>query len=229
VTSAPPYKILFDELKSLIDDTKNRELECREFLRYIPHFLFKQTVIDYVYYEKEYRGHSGISDYVISAKVREDNGIDCVKAYIWELKAPQCPIFEKENENRLHPSTELIQAENQLLHYYYENKGSEQFRDEFEVTHPENVRFGGIIIGCNKMLVKGQFENESKRDKLYEKAMRIRGRYFYDYHGIRIITWDAILDQFVPATTHPIQHLTQSNTPVQIPQMPKDIIIGQAG
>lgn len=191
-----PENNLYAQLKSLIDDSEHKEHECRQYLQYARYLLFRETVIRFVYVETEYRGHSGDSDYVISGEVRDESGVQCIRAYIWELKAPQCFIFERGTKNRLRPSEDLIQAENQLLHYYLEQKGSSQFRDEFGVTHPDNVRLGGIIIGCNRTKVNGEYE-ESKKVKLYEKAMRTR-RMLYDPSGIRLMTWDHILEHLQP-------------------------------
>jgi hypothetical protein len=211
-----PHENRYDELKALIDDETKKEHECRKYLQYIPHYLFRETVVSYEYRETEYRGHSGDSDYVISGKVKDESGFECVRAYIWELKAPQCYIFEKDTKNRLRPTKDLIQAENQLLHYYEEQKGSDQFRDEFKVTHPDNVCFGGIIIGCNRTLVKGDY-NEKKKERLFQRTKTIRDKHFYRNSGIRLVTWDTILCQFRP----PIRGETRSDIAEQEIPMPK--------
>ena len=131
-----------------------------------------------------------------------------MKAYIWELKAPQCHIFEKDTENRLRPSKDLIQAENQLLNYYHENKGSELFRNNFGVTHSEYVCFGGIIIGSHARRVRGDYE-EAKKEKLIETAFMIRKNYIYDRLNIRIMHWDYILDLLKPRTSPQRQTLPE--------------------
>ena len=189
-----------ETLTGLISANENKELECREFLQYAKEVLVRDTVVEFVYIEKERRGTSGDSDYIVSCKVCDEIGIESVKAYIWELKAPQCYIFEKDTENRLRPSKELIQAENQLLHYYHEHRGSEQFKNEFGVTHSDNVLFGGIIIGCHDRKIKGDYQ-EDKGNKLFEKALMIRKKYIYDPLHIKIIHWDYILDLIKPPTT----------------------------
>lgn len=190
--------IAYKCLRELIESPNNKELECRKFLQYAKDALVRDTVMEFVYVEKERRGTSGDSDYIISCKVRDETGVEAVKAYIWELKAPQCFIFEKDTENRLRPTKELIQAENQLLHYYHEQRGNEQFRNEFRVTHSDNVLFGGIIIGCHSRKTKGNYE-ESKKNTLFEKALMIRKRYIYEPLQIRIIHWDYILDLLKPS------------------------------
>lgn len=192
-------------LRNLIEDEKNKEHECRKFLQHAKETLVTDTAKEFVYVETERRGASGDSDYIISCKVYDETGIESVKAYVWELKAPQCFIFEKETENRLRPTSELIQAENQLLHYYHEQKGSEQFRYEFGVTHSENVLLGGIIIGCRKRRVRGDYEDD-KKNKLFEKALMIRKTYLYSSR-IRILDWDHILEFLSPPISLPRQHV----------------------
>ena len=185
-SSPDPYS----ELKELIEGNTQKELKCRKYLCYVPHILFKEFVTDIIYSDKEYRTFSGDSDYVISGIVKEESGISYPKAYIWELKAPQCFIFKRERGGRLSPTSDLFEAENQLLNYYHDILGQQSFLDTYRVA-PQNVQAGGIIIGCNKTTVKGKFE-ELKRDELYEKAIKIR-QYFYKSMGIRLLTWDYVL------------------------------------
>ncbi len=184
----------YNQLRKLIQADGNKELECRAFLHHVKTALIPETVLEFVYIDKERRGNSGDSDYVLSVKVQDETGLQAVKAFIWELKAPQCYIFEKETENRLRPSKELIKAENQLFHYFHENKGDENFKRDFQIVHSDNIYFGGIIIGRHDRWVDGDFINVDKRNKLYEKALTIRKQYIYDRWNIRILTWDYILD-----------------------------------
>lgn len=196
------------ELKELIEATENKEHECREYLQYAKEALVKDTVLEFVYIETERRSTVGDSDYIISGKIVDETDNECVKAYIWELKAPQCYIFEKDTENRLRPTKELIQAENQLLNYYHENKGSDTFRNDFGITHPDNVRFGGIIIGSHARRVKGDYRDD-KREKLIETAFMIRKNYIYDRLNIRIMHWDYIKDILKPSTSPKRQTVTE--------------------
>jgi hypothetical protein len=133
--------------------------------------------MELVYLETEYREHSGDSDYVISAQVQESSGVQRVKAYVWESKAPQCYIFERDTDNRLKPSQDLVQAENQLLHYYLDLKGSEPSRDEFGVTTSDDFCLGGIIIGCNRTRVRGDYEeSQTLPQSLANKKDSVRAR-----------------------------------------------------
>ncbi|MEW6182274.1 MAG: hypothetical protein AB1500_03745 [Bacillota bacterium] len=193
----PPSLELYNELKNMIEDTIKREKECGEYLKHIPEFLFNETFKRVVYSDIEYRGNTGNADFVISAEVITSSGISTVKAYVYELKAPQCYIFERDNNERLKPSKDLISAENQLINYHDEMRSSDQFRDKYKVMHPDNVCIGGIIIGCSRFHVKGNYP-ESKKEVLYEGACRIRDHYFYRSCPMKLITWDMILRQFIP-------------------------------
>jgi hypothetical protein len=196
-------------LKKLIESKENKEHECREFLQFAKEALVRDTVVEFVYVETERRGTAGDSDYIISGKVVDETGIESIKVYIWELKAPQCYMFEKDTENRLRPTKDLIQAENQLLHYYHENKGNERFRNDFGVTHSDKVCFGGIIIGTHNRRAKGKY-GETKKNKLVETALMIRRKYIYDPLNIRIMHWDYILDLLKPRTQVPLQPLEEA-------------------
>ncbi|MCK4819396.1 hypothetical protein KA005_26725 [bacterium] len=217
----------YSSLESLIAGTENKEHECREFLQYAKEALIKDTPIDFVYVEKERRSATGDSDYIISCKVLDETGVESVKAYIWELKAPQCYIFEKDTENRLRPTAELIQAENQLFHYYHENRGDEDFRNDFSVTHSDNVHFGGIIIGCRQRKVKGEYEH-NKKIKLFEKALQIRKKYIYDPNMMRIMDWNFILDLLRPSQTL-VPMYAQTAGSLATPLDSEQIIVSSSG
>jgi len=185
----------YNKLKSLIDSEARTEDACREFLKHVPTLLFKETLIKLGSSDCDYRSHSGDSDYVISGITRDTCGIERIRVYVWELKAPQCYIFEEDTKNRVKPSNELIDAENKLLHYYDELKGSQQFLEKFGIAHSDNVCIGGIIIGCNLKLVSGNYSEEEKR-MLFARAKRIRDTCLYGSFGIKLMTWDTVLDQF---------------------------------
>jgi len=177
-------------LEALINDAQNKELECRLFLQYIKDVLVKNRATRFDYVETERIGNTGRSDYIISAVI-EEGGDECTKAYIWELKAPQCPIFEVDTENRLKPSKELIDAENKLLHYYLENKYSGVFHQQYHITNPVDVVLGGIIIGCRRTKVIGLMEEERK-NRLY-RIIKSSRDIFYGNSGIILLTWDDVV------------------------------------
>lgn len=201
MSDRPSKDVLHNELEKLIHDTANKEQECAKYLENVRELLIKEPFHNDTYIAEEYRGHSGDSDYIISANVEDSAGVKCIRAYIWELKAPQCYIFEKDSNHRLRPSKDLINAENQLLNYYDESIGSDNFKEEFKIIHPSDILIGGIIIGCNKTQVKGDFRDD-KKDKLYHTAKRIRDNCFYKNIQLKLMTWDYVLDRLRP----PIQN-----------------------
>ncbi len=184
-------------LAALIDADDFKERECRDFLKYAKAALVNDNVIEFLYVEQERRGYAGDSDYVFSCRIKHGAGAEYVRAYIWELKAPQCYIFEKDTEHRLRPTKELIDAENKLLNYYHEHKGSELFRNTFRVTQSTDIRLGGIIIGCNNRRVQGDYEMAMK-NKLYQDALTIRQTYLYDPAQFKIVNWNFIHDFIKP-------------------------------
>ena len=194
----PEIEDIVASLTSLIRSSTGRERECRKYLKHAREALVEKIVTEFVYVEEERRGSLGDTDYVISCRVRDETGTEFVKAYIWELKAPKYYIFERDTENRLRPTKELVQAENQLLNYVHENRGSDEFKATFGVLHPCEICFGGIIIGRNDTKVKGEYETE-KKNLLFVNALRIRSTYFYRPLGIRILTWNFILDYINPS------------------------------
>lgn len=185
------------KLKNLIDlsDTQD-ELECRKYLSYAEEFLFKKDVlVTRLYSERELPTNMGITDYVISGIIGNNPYFDpdCVKAYVWEFKAPQCFVFRKETENRLCPTKELFEAENQLLNYYHALKYNLTLVNRFKAGHPKNVFIGGIIIGSRERLVTGELEEEKKK-ALLKEAFDIRNSYFYAQTGLYLVTWSDVLD-----------------------------------
>jgi len=189
-------KKLHDELKALISDQNNKEKECRHYLYYVRDLLVDVTSATFLDEAEEYRGHSGDSDYLIVCRAVEESGIESNKAYLWEVKAPQVYLFESDTKNRVKPTKEFISAENQLLHYFEESKGSTQFREEFNIIHPDDVKLGGLIIGSKKTWVKGGDYDEPTLNRLYKRALNLRTRYLYGHSGLKVMIWDHILRYF---------------------------------
>jgi hypothetical protein len=183
-------------LKDLIDSADAQdELECRRYLSYAEEFLFKKdTLKRHLYSEREMPTNMGKSDYVISGIIG-NNPCDpgCVRAYVWEFKAPQCFLFRKDTENRLSPTKELFEAENQLLNYYHALKFDLTLVNRLQAGHPNNVFIGGIIIGSSERLVQGDLE-AMKKEVLLKDAYAIRNSYFYQHIGLLLMTWNQVLD-----------------------------------
>jgi len=194
---------LYDELKALIYHRNNKERECRAYLHHAIEILF-EIPGEAVVCDAEYRGHRGDSDYIVSGRGFESGNFSN-QVFIWELKAPQCFVFQADpnSSNRLIPSIDLINAENQLLNYYDELKYSSDFHADFEITHPSNVRIGGIIIGCDRTIIRGEF-SETEKIRLYNKALRCRNL-LYRYENISLKLWNSILDHLKPPEEPPRQ------------------------
>jgi hypothetical protein len=187
------------ELRKYIDDTKaDREHECREYLQYAHDFLFRDPWCLFPLLDskeiKEYRLHVGDSDYIIVAKVKNELGKEVHKAYVWELKAPQCPIFIAETKNRLSPSPELYKAINQLLHYYSEIRENGTFLKAFPMS-PADVKIGGIIIGCNRNRIPPEFTGVN-RDLLHSQVTCAWNILFES--KIRLLDWEKVLEWMSP-------------------------------
>jgi len=187
-----------EEFESLINSDTHKENECREYLQYVRELLVKTQVIDYIYVETERIENPGRSDYIITALI-DEGGEKSVKSFLWELKSPQCYIFEKDNESRLKPTKELIDAENKLLHYYYSCKGSDLFRQQYGISSTEDVKIGGIIIGSTKTKVRGDYDEE-KKTMLYRTAKYTRD-IMWRTAEIKLLTWNDILNMIKSSDT----------------------------
>lgn len=191
---------LFEELEALIAETSHKEIQCRTYLEHTKDRLVKCTPLSFKRFTPEYRGHTGDSDLVISCETINDAGKKSNEVYIWEIKSPQCHIFEFDNSNRVKPTAALISAENQLIHYFEEYQKSSQFLEEFELTSPDNLYIGGIIIGSTKTLVKPheKYIDEQAITALYTRAITYRKKHFYRSSSIELIIWDRILELLKP-------------------------------
>lgn len=184
---------VYNKLNVLIKGRARKELECKKFLTNIPEILIDRgNLLEPLFVASESRLYSGVSDYIISAKIRHEDGSISNKAYVWELKAPQCEIFVKDIENRLKPSEHLISAENQLFNYYHEVKANPFIQRDCNVFQ-DDIKLGGIIIGCERNLIRGISGKADKKRALYQRAKFIRETYLYERIGIRLLTWDTIL------------------------------------
>lgn len=143
------------------------------------------------------RSYFGSSDLTIVASLLDETMQEGDYAYIWELKAPQCYLMEfDENRNRCRPTSDLIKAENQLLHYGHESQNNDAHRTRLKILDRSKIRLGGIVIGTRDRILKGA---KSAGDiERATNSLNIRKNYFYNPHGIRIITWDRLIEHLRP-------------------------------
>jgi hypothetical protein len=209
---------LHDKLKSLIETNAHTEKDCRAFLKHARSLLINFTSETFVEDAEEYRGNAGDSDYLIVTRTKNEAGIEKNVAYLWEAKAPQLALFEADTNNRVRPTKDFISAENQLLHYYDDSVGSEQFRKRFGLVGTDDVKMGGLIIGCQKTLVHGGDYKERDRMMLYNRALEVRKNYLYRALGIKVLLWDFhILAHLKPLqpVTPPLQSGAQAPISIQ--------------
>lgn len=202
----------YESLKALVySNDGNKEKECQPFLEHVPKLLLGQYMskfdsITFTRFERESRLTSGDNDVLQGFSVRDDTGRTVNHLIVWEVKAPQCSPFKITTKNRAAPTSELIEVENQLLHYFHDVKSSSAIKDEFEITNEDNIHIGGIIIGREDNLIVGgnQFTlTDERRLALYRRAKGYREKYFWDPY-IDIKLWDSVLANLCPTTTQTI-------------------------
>jgi hypothetical protein len=185
------YGVLHDRLQELIE-LGATEHDCRalllnqrilvHFARYIPRRIVNVW--------EENQGFFGRADLCFTVEVYDGERYTR-QCYIYELKPPNCTIFVQDTKTRARPSPDLVSAENQLLHYVAEARGSDEFRRFFDVV-PEKINFGGIIIGRTNASLE-----ESTRAS-HQRALELRQQFFYKPNQIRLLNWSQILPMFGP-------------------------------
>lgn len=183
----------FEAFKAHVNEPSAfRERECHGYLKYAAKFLVPDSPTQIVSVSED-PNFFGETDFVIGAEIRSGPGRSARHAYIWELKAPQCYLFEKDTKHRCRPTAAFLQGENQLLHYFHEASGNGRFRERMGIIDQDNIHIGGLVIGTRERMLRGSNEV----DKAYT-ALAVREKYFYRPLGIKIMTWDEILDFLNP-------------------------------
>lgn len=183
----------WDAFKALIDEPNaHKELECQPYLKHaagllLPHPATQITNV------MEDRSYFGRTDLVIAADLLDGTNHTARHAYIFELKAPQCRLFQADTRNRCKPTKEFLEAENQLLHYFHEAAGNGRFRQRFDIMDEDNIHIGGIIIGTQERLVKSGGDFAKART-----ALSVRKKYLYAKSSIEVFTWDRVADFLRP-------------------------------
>ncbi|WP_345887295.1 Shedu anti-phage system protein SduA domain-containing protein [Shewanella algae] len=197
---------IVQQLQSLMNEDGHTEIQARDYIEYAKDLFVHETPSQFFELQSEYRTTNGDIDLIVPCILEDDAGVEKKVVYIWEVKSPQTTIFCYDNRNRVKPTPELVKAENQLLHYYEECKLNQQFRNEFEIVDPEDVRLGGILIGKRDTLVQDhQNYNNDKKRTLYNKASSYRARHFYRASGIKLLTWDKVLNQISGSVVEPVE------------------------
>ncbi len=188
-------RLTVDELRSQIErQGANTERECGNCLKHIAGVLLPTFGVTITYVDQEQRVSTGSVDLIVIADAVRHANIVRREAFIWELKAPQLPLFRIETQDRACPTYELFKAENQLLHYHDVVTKSGHLRERWGITSPDHVKFGGIIMGRNDRMVESQAKKGSTALQLASQALEIREKVFYQPHNIELWTWDKVLD-----------------------------------
>jgi hypothetical protein len=118
----------------VFENDRHTEKECAAYLPQATPLLIKGTPISIINLTAEERNYFGSTDYIVAANMQTDIGGVEAEVSIWEVKAPQCYLMERDdNSTRCRPTRELVKAENQLLHYAYEAMLNDAFRLRYRV------------------------------------------------------------------------------------------------
>lgn len=203
----------YQQLRDLITAQNRTEVECQAYLTYAARFLTRHPFAmgynaSHIYEQREHAGTSGRTDYLVCYDIDDQTRRQTRYAYLWEVKAPQCFVFQQDTQNRLVPTADLVSAENQLIYYRHELANSQMMLDRFNVRE-ENVKFGGIIIGRRETRVRADALEPQRLEQLFGEALSLREKYFYQANDIRLFTWDSLSDWLRP--DHP-QRLNEQVT-----------------
>ncbi|WP_186257777.1 hypothetical protein [Burkholderia gladioli] len=192
-----------EALRWHIDQAERQEIECQGYLHYASDLLITglEAVIEVG--RREQQLMVGRADYFIVYSGFDMNRRRGRFASVWEVKAPQCFIFEEDTQERLLPSEDLVHAETQLMYYVTEVRGNQMLRERFEISRQDDVQFGGIIIGSDNRMVKRKSRStipEAHINRLADEALHLRTRIFYRPNQIRLLTWTALAEHLTPAS-----------------------------
>lgn len=207
------------ELRAQIERTDAyTEQECAESLKYCPWALLPTLDGTITYLDYEQLCSAGRVDMLVIAEILEVGGNTRPGAFVWELKAPQIPLFQLDTQNQACPSPELYKAENQLLQYHHSIANSGHLRDRWDIVSPDRVKFGGIIIGRDNYIVKCETKDIVLAKRLASQALRIRESVFYRASGIRVWTWDRIITILESQTLSHRKFIGKPDTVINIRQ-----------
>jgi hypothetical protein len=202
------------DLESLIAKTEERnEVECGKLLQNASAAAVLLPLgIKMLFVDAELRTSSGDVDLLVCAEETVAGGTTYRRLYVWELKAPQACLFSVETNGRACPTPDLYSAENQLLHYHAHVADSGADRRKFNILSASDILPGGIIIGTSRTFVKpNSIVSSDEAQRLAETARDIRERALYRHAGIRLLTWDGVVE-LLRAITASHQRFEQAST-----------------
>jgi hypothetical protein len=192
------------------------EQECAKYLVKDASALLSTKYGIITYLNCEQICSAGRLDIIVIAEMLEVGGSTRNCAFVWELKAPQLPLFQLETNNQACPSSELFLAENQLLHYHHSIANDGHYRDRWNIVSPDDVKFGGIIIGRDNAIVKCKEKEITLGKQLATQALRIRESIFYRAYNIRVLTWDWIIKSLESSTVSHQKYTGKSDATIDV-------------
>src|SRR4030042_2534384 len=214
---SPEEDINIRELRKQVERTDAyTEQECAKCLKNCPWVLLPTMDGTIKCLDCEQLCSAGRVDMIVIAEILEVGGNTRPCAFVWELKAPQLPLFQLETQNQACPSPELFKAENQLLHYHHSIANSGHLRDRWGIVTPDHVKIGGIIIGRDNAIVKCEQKDIVLGKQLASQALRIRESVFYRASGIRVWTWDRIIKILESQTVSHRKFIGDTDTAINI-------------
>ena len=203
MTDQVAFEGLVNELRAKVADSQKDEVACGRLLRdalrtndrmrslLIPTDLYAEgQAADFHLIDDEVRLQTGRLD--LQATFSAYDGDNRLKPYvvIWELKAPQCAAYCHHNNSRWRGTSELLQAEEQLLLYVSELKTSGVFHSAVNTKiFGDQVRPGGIIIGRDSDTPA----LHTREDVLYTAIKTMRSDRFHSPNKFRVFNWNGVL------------------------------------
>ena len=169
------------------------ERECGKLLSQIAWILLTIADGNTTFVKTEQICSSGRVDIVVLADSMQPGGNFRREAHIWELKAPQVPLFDLKTNSQAHPSEYLYSAETQLMHYCYSVSNDALLLRRWGLLSPEHIRLGGIIIGRDLNLISCKKEEKELAEQLACEAHEIREIFLYRKLNLKLWTWDKVL------------------------------------
>ena len=187
---------ILTQLKKEIERTDAQtERECGELLVHIAWVLLTIADGNTTFVQTEQRCSTGSVDIVVLADSMQPGGNIRREAHIWELKAPQVPLFDLKTKSQAQPSVYLYNAETQLMHYCYSVSNDAVLLRRWGILSPDHIRLGGIVIGRDLNFIsckKG--ENIELAYQLACEAHDIREVFLYRKLNMKLWTWDKVIN-----------------------------------
>jgi len=182
------------QLKREIERTDaHTERECGKLLEKIAWVLLAIADGNTTFVETEQNCSTGRVDIVVLADSMQPGGNLRREAHIWELKAPQVPLFDFKTKSQAQPSKHLYSAETQLMHYCYSVYNDGVLLRRWGILSPDHIRLGGVVIGRNANFVDCKAKDKTRANRLACEAHEIREVFFYRKLNMRLWTWDRII------------------------------------